>query len=171
MPTRLVLNQFWYALEEILQGEGWAFRRRTLTATSPLNMPRQVLFLMGLTGDLTGTVQWRMYDKTALALGTKLAGGSAPLDEVHISALTEILNMVLARTLMRLERHSITGRLTPPVMLLGNPDILVPGHQVYHMPLEVEGQLTVLSFALRLAATGAVNAVASAGAVGIMAAE
>lgn len=150
LPNAVILNAFWKAFEHVMSTEGIKTSRQALVLENPLAMQKQAVFVMGLAGGFNGALQWSMSLTTAQALAYRICGSPPPLAELHLSALADLLNMVVGQTMMQLEDEELQGIPAPPMVLVGNPRLVTPGFPVMHMPVELDGKLSVVTFAFRV---------------------
>lgn len=150
VPNATVLNLVLQSLRDVAGAEGWRVETGKLTLENPLGAGRHLVLMIPLSGRLSGALQWRMSYETAQELGRKLAWSDGSLDEVQISGLAEMLNVVLGQALGRLERSHMLGRPAPPVVLIGNVTLVTPGFPVLTLPVSVEEMPTALAFAFQM---------------------
>ena len=75
---------------------------------------------IGVTGDLGGHVNLGCDEVTAKAIASAMVGETCPeLDELAISALCELANMIAGTARSHLNRNGLTSDITPPSLLTG----------------------------------------------------
>ncbi|MCG0237924.1 MAG: chemotaxis protein CheX [Firmicutes bacterium] len=116
-----VLNAFFRAAVETLRCEiKDSVHRGALTATIDPTLDSEVTVFLGAVGNPRGLVLFGMSRETALALASRMAGMPfATLDDLVLSAVAELGNVVTGRALMALSEQGYTCDLTPPSVMVG----------------------------------------------------
>lgn len=107
---------------------------------------QEVNVTVGITGDLQGQVNFGMDMATALGIAsTMMMETVTALDEMSISALQELANMISGNARFFLNDLGVKSDITPPTMLVGK-DMSATWHRIRAMavPLELaSGRLLV----------------------------
>nr|PZN39860.1 MAG: hypothetical protein DIU70_08825 [Bacillota bacterium] len=116
-----VLNAFFQAAVEILRCEiKDSVHRGALAATIAPTLDSEVTVFLGAVGNLRGLVLFGMSRETALALASRMAGMPfTTLDDLVLSAVAELGNVVTGRALMALSEQGYACDLTPPSVMVG----------------------------------------------------
>ena len=83
--------------------------------------PRDIAVLIGFVGDMAGQVEMSMDDTMGRQLASELLGGMeiAEVDELVVSAVGELGNMIMGSVCTQMSRTQIALDITPPMVLLG----------------------------------------------------
>ena len=74
--------------------------------------------IIGINGDLKGSVLYEMSEETALLVAGRMMGESlTSLNEVALSAIGEIANMITGNAATELSSYDYQCQLTPPVLI------------------------------------------------------
>ncbi|MDH7498662.1 MAG: chemotaxis protein CheX, partial [Syntrophomonadaceae bacterium] len=101
-------------------------KRRALQTADEVNV------IIGLVGDLRGTLVLAMPERTATSVASAMMGGIpvAAFDELPKSALCELCNMAAGSSVSRFEGLGVSLNISPPT--------LVSGRQMIAMVSQVE---------------------------------
>ncbi|MDD3839131.1 MAG: chemotaxis protein CheX [Clostridia bacterium] len=82
----------------------------------------QIIIIIGLTGKLNGQVQFNMDKETAMKIASSMMGGMEveTLDQMALSAISELGNMIMGNTSTLLYNRAINIDITPPSILTGD---------------------------------------------------
>ncbi|HEY9856707.1 MAG TPA: chemotaxis protein CheX [Stenomitos sp.] len=112
---------------------------------------QEVNVTVGITGDLQGQVNFGMDMTTALAIAsTMMMETVAALDEMSISALQELSNMISGNARFFLNDLGVKSDITPPTMLVGK-DMSATWHRIRAMavPLEISSGKILVTVGIR----------------------
>lgn len=95
--------------------------RTGLNKQEKLKTENEVNIIIGLTGDIKGSVVLSMQEKTAINIASKMMGGMpiSDFDLMPKSALCELSNMVSGRSASELEKIGVMTNITPPTLIHG----------------------------------------------------
>ncbi|MNY00208.1 CheY-P phosphatase CheX [compost metagenome] len=119
--------------------------------TAPSIGLQEVNVTVGITGDVQGQVNYGMDMTTALAIAsTMMMEPVTALDEMSISALQELANMISGNARFHLNDLRITSDITPPTMLVGK-DMSATWHRIRAMavPLELSSGKILVTVGIR----------------------
>ena len=117
-----------------------------ISLKGPPYSSNDIAIIIGVMGDLKGEVIYTMDEKTGLYLARKLMMGfDVPsLDEMAISAVREIANMISGNAASTLFGHGIKVDITPPTFTMEKAgevfSFVKTGSKVLSMPLYLEGE-------------------------------
>lgn len=116
-----VLNAFFRAATETLHSEiRDEVRRGALAASTSSTLDSEVTVFLGAVGNPKGLVLVGMSRATALALASRMAGIEFnQLDDLVLSAVAELGNVVTGRAMMGLSQLGYNCDLTPPSVMVG----------------------------------------------------
>ncbi|MEL7563474.1 MAG: chemotaxis protein CheX [Dehalobacterium sp.] len=111
---------------------------------SPFSV-NQVVIIIGVTGKIKGQVCFELSIETAKRLASIMMGGIqvAELDQMSMSAVSEMGNMILGNTSTIFESKNISIDITPPSLLMGERIEMSNRVATIVVPLELEGIGTV----------------------------
>lgn len=99
---------------------------------------QEVNVTVGITGDLQGQVNFGMDMTTALAIAsTMMMETVTALDEMSISALQELSNMISGNARFFLNDLGVKSDITPPTMLVGK-DMSATWHRIRAMAVPLD---------------------------------
>lgn len=104
---------------------------------------KEVIIMIGITGDIKGHVLFSIKDHTACWLASKIMFGMevTQLDDMSKSAIGELGNMILGNTSTFLSQDEIEVDITPPTLLLSSGlDIVTKDKEIVSIPLELDSQ-------------------------------
>jgi chemotaxis protein CheX len=91
-----------------------------IVQNSPFPEMQAVAILIGITGQLKGRVIILMNPQTALEIATIMNNEIRDqFDELTISTLTELANIIIGHAITNLNREGLGLDLTPPTLLMG----------------------------------------------------
>ena len=102
--------------------------------------------IIGIVGDLQGEVIYTMDESCGLYLASKLMAGFTvtEMDEMSISAVREVANMISGNAASALFSHGVKVDITPPTFVNEKQGdafgFVTPGSKVLCMPLYLEGE-------------------------------
>ncbi|MCL2854243.1 MAG: chemotaxis protein CheX [Defluviitaleaceae bacterium] len=105
-----------------------------------------ISILIGIHGELNGEVIYTMDERSGLLLASKLMAGFdvTTLDEMSISAIKEIGNMISGNAANALFNHGFTVDITPPSYFDKNSsnsfDFLTPNSKLLCIPIFYQGE-------------------------------
>lgn len=100
-----------------------------------------VVVLIGLTGNIYGSVTINLSEKLACRIASLMMGGMAvlSLEEIAKSAIAELSNMILGNAGIQLSKNNINIDVTPPTILTGkNLQLSVHNSVILCIPLMFE---------------------------------
>jgi len=100
-----------------------------------------LIILIGLTGNIQGTVVISLSVETARKIASAMMGGCEiiQLDELAKSAIGELCNMILGNTAMKFSEKNIHIDITPPTILTGdNIELSIHKSVIVCIPIEFE---------------------------------
>lgn len=106
---------------------------------------------VGITGDVQGQVNFGMTQATALGIASAMMMETvAVLDEMSISALQELANMISGNARFFLNDLGLRTDITPPTMLMGR-DITATWHKIRAMsvPLTLSAGVMTVTVGIR----------------------
>jgi len=112
---------------------------------------QEVNVTVGITGDLQGQVNFGMDMATALGIAsTMMMETVSTLDEMSISALQELSNMISGNARFFLNDLGVKSDITPPTMLVGK-DMSATWHRIRAMavPLELSSGKILVTVGIR----------------------
>lgn len=121
MDAKLV-NPFWHAARRTLESEaGGAVERGALLLEQSNRLSDEVTVLLGVVGNPQGMALFGMSRQTAKTLASTMMGGADVhmLDELVISAVAELGNVIAGGALVELEREGFKADIVPPSVLIG----------------------------------------------------
>lgn len=83
---------------------------------------KNVIIMLGVTGDLRGNVAINIDETTAMKIASNMMGGMAveSFDEIAKSAVSELGNMVMGRVCTAISEQGLLIDITPPSLLTGD---------------------------------------------------
>jgi len=103
--------------------------------------------VLGIVGDMQGQIIFGIGSETALGIVGKMLGGVVvtELDELGMSAIAELGNMITGNATGRFEKMSLNMDISPPTVLTGQGvRITWPMHRALVVPLNTEvGTVTI----------------------------
>lgn len=106
--------------------------------TEPSIALQEVNVTVGITGDLQGQANFGMNMQTALALASIMMMETVEgLDEMSISALQELSNMISGNARFFLNDLGMRSDITPPTMLIGK-DMTAAWHRIRAMTVPLD---------------------------------
>lgn len=112
---------------------------------------QEVNVTVGITGDLQGQVNFGMDLTTALSIAsTMMMETVTELDEMSISALQELANMISGNARFFLNDLGVRSDITPPTMLVGK-DMSATWHRIRAMavPLDLSAGRLLVTVGIR----------------------
>ncbi|HEY7065180.1 MAG TPA: chemotaxis protein CheX [Chloroflexota bacterium] len=121
MPRAEHLEPFLTGAREVLETDpGGTVERGALRLEAGSHTTQDVTAIVAITGALTGLAVYGMSRATALALVGQLMGEPvAELDDVALSGIGELGNVITGRAATLLAKQGIVAEITPPVLLVG----------------------------------------------------
>lgn len=96
-------------------------KRGELSARAKMFKSQEITIVTGVTGGLQGQVLYGMSSQTALNVGSAMLGNEInELDELAISALAELANMISGNSTTRLAEAGYVADITPPSVVQGS---------------------------------------------------
>lgn len=110
-----------------------------------------VAVYLGITGQLQGYVLVRFSEENAKALASAMMCGMPveAIDDMAVSALSELGNMIMGSASTNLAAEGIVTDITTPTLLKGTVQIMQAGMTPLSIPLANESMRVVLDVALR----------------------
>ena len=105
-----------------------------------------VLVLIGLTGDIQGSVTISLTNELTCKIASCMMGGLPvpELEEIAISAISELCNMIMGNTANLFSNINVNIDITPPTVLTGENIKLTPSKSVVVcVPLNFEDNETI----------------------------
>ncbi|MCA9409849.1 MAG: chemotaxis protein CheX [Candidatus Omnitrophica bacterium] len=135
------------AIEILRQTTGMSVERGTPTLdTGQFNAP-DLSVVLGIVGDMQGQVIFGIELNTAHGIVGRMLGGVEvkELDELGMSAIAELGNMITGNATGRFEKMKVTMDISPPTVLTGQGvKISWPLHRALVVPLNTEvGDVTI----------------------------
>lgn len=121
MDAKLV-NPFWHAARKTLEQEtGKPVERDVLLLEQSNRLSDEVTVLLGVVGDPQGMALFGMSREAAKNLASIMLGGAdvSNLDEMVISAVAELGNVIAGGAMVELERAGFSADIVPPSVLIG----------------------------------------------------
>lgn len=106
---------------------------------------RDICVFMGIVGDLSGHILMSMDEKTGKSLASEMMGGMeiAEVDELVISAVGELCNMIMGNACASLGTDDTDVDITPPTMVEGGEALKLPVKSAYNISLLFESLETI----------------------------
>ncbi|MBO8129222.1 MAG: chemotaxis protein CheX [Peptococcaceae bacterium] len=109
-----------------------------------------VISIIGITGDIQGQVIFSYSDKAAQRLASAMAGMEiTAIDDMTLSALGELSNMVMGRSGTLLSEAGINVTITPPTTLTGEQVTVTNQKPVICVPYYLENDQLEINFAIK----------------------
>lgn len=127
------------AVDVIRQVAGIEAQRGKLSLKAKVFPASEVNVLLGLSGGIRGQVIYSMSQATARAIASAMMMGQevAELDELAMSALGELGNMITGTAAMQFDQDGIALDISTPTLCLGsNLSISATMNQILVVPLE-----------------------------------
>ena len=122
--------------QDFSEGESYIHKRTVIE--------NSVAVILGLTGQLSGQVIIRLTEDNAKKIASIMMGMAIDeLDDMSLSALSELGNMILGGASTSLAVDGITTDITPPAILLGSVQIKQDYAETVSVPL-VSNELRVV---------------------------
>ena len=101
---------------------------------------REANVIIGMTGDLTGSVLYSFPDKMALDMVKIMSGMEMDKPDSFVtSALGELANIISGNAVTNLEKHRISCQIVPPQIIIGqNKSISMAAEKALLLPLKTE---------------------------------
>ncbi|PKM76143.1 MAG: chemotaxis protein CheX [Firmicutes bacterium HGW-Firmicutes-15] len=118
-----------------------SMQRKGLSKRTKLRTDNDVNIIIGLVGDIRGSVVFSMQEATARNIASTMMGGM-PVDKFDMmpkSALCELANMVSGNSVSLLEQQKALVNITPPTLINGK-NMITMISQVETLVVEFEGQ-------------------------------
>lgn len=82
---------------------------------------RNVIILIGITGQIKGSISVSMDSDYAMTIASKMMGGMpvTEFDDIPQSAVREIVNMIMGRVATLFEKEGTIIDITPPTLMIG----------------------------------------------------
>lgn len=129
-----IINSFIQSADEVLSGSmGISLTQGKPTVSSPISMGDEVCVVIGFIGDIQGTMSLGFKSSTALNIAKHMCGGMefAELEEISISALSELGNMIGGHSSIRLDKEGYNTDIMPPKFVtLDTPTPQLSEHQL-----------------------------------------
>ncbi|HEY7065182.1 MAG TPA: chemotaxis protein CheX [Chloroflexota bacterium] len=121
LPRAEHLEPFLAAAREVLEAElGVQVERGALRLESGSHTTQDVTAIIGITGAVTGLALYGMSRAMALAVVGRLMGAPvAELDDLALSGIGELGNVITGRAATLLAEHGMTADIAPPALLVG----------------------------------------------------
>ena len=129
--------------QELQRGKPFIHKESTI--------PDSVGICIGFTGQLVGHVVVRFSYDTAKAIASAMMGGMPieELDEITISALSELGNMIMGNASTMISEGGLSTDITPPIVMQGAVTIRSSGVMPISIPLYNSTFRIELDMALR----------------------
>ena len=118
-----------------------SLQRKGLSKRTKLRTENDVNIIIGLVGDMRGSVVFSLQEATARNIASVMMGGM-PVEKFDImskSALCELANMVAGNSVSLLEKEKVLVNITPPTLINGK-NMITMISQVETVVVEFEGQ-------------------------------
>lgn len=101
--------------------------KKQLQLKKNLFLDHELNIIIGLTDDMEGNIGFSMTKSTALSIVSAMMGGMEveDLDDLSLSALSELTNMIAAAATIRLDSNGITVDITPPTLVMGVEMVMI----------------------------------------------
>lgn len=101
--------------------------REQLQLKANLFLDHDLNIVIGLTDDMEGNIGFSMPRSTALAVVSAMMGGMevTQLDDISLSALSELTNMITAAATIQLDAGGIGVDITPPTLVMGEEMMMI----------------------------------------------
>jgi chemotaxis protein CheX len=114
------------AVEVLEQETGAEVAHGSVRVLSSAQTSEDITVMIGVTGDLRGTVLLGSSERTARAVVSRMMGESCPLfDELAQSGIAELANVVAGRASHGLEAAGFAVTISPPTLVAGGPGIII----------------------------------------------
>lgn len=147
-----IINPFLISATEILEMEaGVKMQRGELKLTDSRWTGHKVTVMVGVIGEVEGTVLIGMAEETAVNLTSAMLGEKiTEFNNVVLSAVAEFGNVVSGRAMAKLEFIGYVADITPPTLLYGDAcRISTLSLKRLQIPMDTDLGLFELSVALR----------------------
>lgn len=117
------INPFIAGFQAITQEVGGiSFKSVNTTLKQTTMASKNVIIMLGVTGDLRGNVAINLDETTAMQIASNMMGGMpvASFDEIAKSAVSELGNMVMGRVCTAISEQGLSIDITPPSLLMGD---------------------------------------------------
>lgn len=129
-----IINSFIQSADAILTGSmGIELKQGKPTVNNPISMGDQVCVVIGFIGDIQGTMALGFKIETALNIAKHMCGGMefSNLEEISISALSELGNMIGGHSSIKLDKEGYNTDIMPPrFIMVDNPIELLSEQQL-----------------------------------------
>ena len=135
-------------LKEVL---GQEIERGELYLKSTSQPVLGVAAIVGLAGDVEGRVLFDMADETALAVASAMNGEELKqMDELAKATVTELVNMITAQAVTKLQELGFQFDLTPPAIITGqNMEVSDSGVEALIVPVQLDQGKIEINVAVR----------------------
>lgn len=125
--------------EELTEGSSYKHHRTEL--------PNSIAIKLEMTGDIVGHVLIRFNEENAKKVASAMMMGMPidNLDEMSLSALSELGNMIMGGATVHLEEIGMHTDITPPTVLTGNVNV----QNTVSIPIENDNLRIVLDVSLK----------------------
>ncbi|GEM_PF-6521061 len=103
---------------------------------------RDISVMMGFIGDLDGQILMTMSARTGQTLASEMLGGMeiTEVDEVVISAVGELCNMIMGNACASICKDNMAVDITPPTIIADQKTAVCDIRPTYHISLRLEDQ-------------------------------
>jgi len=117
-----------------------SMQRKGLNKQAKLRTENDVNIIIGLVGDIRGSVVFSMQEATARNIASSMMGGMPveKFDLIPKSALCELSNMIAGNSVSLLEKEKVLVNITPPTLITGK-NMITMISQVETLVVEFEG--------------------------------
>lgn len=117
-----------------------SMQRKGLNKQAKLRTENDVNIIIGLVGDIRGSVVFSMQEATARNIASAMMGGMPveKFDLIPKSALCELSNMVAGNSVSLLEKEKVLLNITPPTLITGK-NMITMISQVETLVVQFEG--------------------------------
>lgn len=125
--------------QELTEGASYAHKRKSI--------PDSIAVRLDLTGDVVGHVLIRFTEANAKKVASTMLMGMPveELDEMSLSALSELGNMIMGGATVHLSEEGLSTDITPPTLLRGDVDVF----NTISVPLSNDDLRVVLDISIR----------------------
>lgn len=108
-----------------------------------------VVIMIGIVGEIQGNMMLEMKDPTALAIASKMCMMPITvLDELSMSALSELVNMIMGNAATVFSTNGVIIDITPPKLSRGN-EAFTSNFKNLSIPLTFEGNTLYLNMMIQ----------------------
>lgn len=138
-------------VETLEQFDICGLKRDQLQLKKNLFLDHEINMIIGLTDAIEGNIGFSMSRETSLAIVSAMMGGEEvqDLDDLSMSALSELTNMMAAAATTHLSSLDIVVDITPPTLIMGESMIMIIS-QVQTVSMNINSHIGVIQINIGL---------------------